>query len=65
VLKQPRRHELRNSDLGPEFSESRIQSALQSAGLQCQKLERTAILDAVADEIGVGNVVGWFQGRME
>ncbi len=40
VLKQPRRHELKNSYLGPEFSESRIQSALQQAGLQCQKLER-------------------------
>jgi carbamoyltransferase len=65
VLKQPRHYELKNSYLGPEFSESRIQSALQSAGLQYRKLERSPLLDAVADEIAVGKVVGWFQGRME
>ena len=65
VLKQPRRHQLKNAYLGPEFSESRIQSALQSAGLQCRKLERAALLDKTAEQIAAGNVVGWFQGRME
>jgi len=65
VLKQPRRHELTDACLGPEFSESRIQSSLQGAGLQFRKLERAALLDAVAEHIAAGNVVGWFQGRME
>jgi carbamoyltransferase len=65
VLRQPRRHELKNAYLGPEFSESRVQSSLQAAGLPFRKLERSALLDAVADEIAAGNVVGWFQGRME
>ena len=65
VLKQPRRYELKHSYLGPEFSESRIQSALQNAGLEFRKLERSTLLDEVADEIAAGNVIGWFQGRME
>ena len=65
VLKQPRRHELKHSYLGPEFSESRIQSSLQNARLEFRKLERPALLDEVADQIAAGNVVGWFQGRME
>jgi carbamoyltransferase len=65
VLKRPGRHELKNAYLGPEFSDSRIQSALQNAGLESHKLERGALLDAVAEQIAVGNVVGWFQGRME
>ena len=65
VLKQSRRHELKNSYLGPEFSESRIESALESAGLKYRKLERTALLDATAEQIAAGNVIGWFQGRME
>ena len=65
VLKQPRRHELKNSYLGPEFSDSRIESALQSAGLKYRKLERAALLDATAEQIAAGNVIGWFQGRME
>jgi carbamoyltransferase len=65
VLKQPRRHELKHSYLGPEFSESRIQSALQNVGLESRKLDRPALLDEVADQIAAGNVIGWFQGRME
>ena len=65
VLKQPRRHELKHSYLGPEFSDSRVQSALQSAGLQYRELEWQALLDQVAEQIAAGNVVGWFQGRME
>jgi carbamoyltransferase len=65
VLKQPRRHELKSSYLGPEFLDSRIQSSLQSAGLEYRKLERTELLNAVADQIAAGNVIGWFQGRME
>ena len=65
VLKQPRRHELKHSYLGPEFSESPINSALQRAGLESRKLERAALLEAVAEQIAAGNVVGWFQGRTE
>src|SRR5579871_6657030 len=64
VLKQSYRHELKHSYLGPEFSESYIQRALQNAGLQCRKLERADLLTEVADQIAAGNVVGWFQGRM-
>jgi carbamoyltransferase len=65
VLNQPRRHELKNSYLGPEFSEPRIESALRNVGLDYRKLERAPLLEAVAEQIAGGNVVGWFQGRME
>jgi carbamoyltransferase len=65
VLNQPRRHELRNSYLGPEFCESRIQAVLEKAGLESRKLEREALLQQTAEQIAAGNVVGWFQGRME
>jgi len=65
VLKQPRRHELKSSYLGPEYSDSRIQSSLESTGLHSRKLERAELTDAVATQIAAGNVVGWFQGRME
>ncbi len=65
VLKQPRRVELINAYLGPEFSDSRIQSALRNAGLESQKVDRAALVDSVAEQIASGKVVGWFQGRME
>src|SRR5579872_1329626 len=65
VLKQPRRNRLDHSYLGPEFADSRIESALRNAGLESRKLDREALLDTVADRIAAGEVVGWFQGRME
>jgi carbamoyltransferase len=65
VLKQPRRHELKHSYLGPEFSDSRIESALRGASLQYRKLDRDSLLDQTAQRIAAGDVVGWFQGRME
>jgi carbamoyltransferase len=65
VLKQPRRYELKSSYLGPEFSDARIQSALESAPLEFRKLERAELVNAVAAQVAAGNVVGWFQGRME
>ena len=65
ALKQPRRHELKNSYLGPEFSDSYIESSLKKATLDYRKLQRAPLLEAVAEEIAAGNVIGWFQGRME
>ena len=65
VLKQPCRYELKNSYLGLEFPERRIEAALKSAGLDYRKLERVPLVETVADQISEGNVVGWFQGRME
>jgi len=65
VLKQPRSYVMNNSYLGPDFSESRIESALKNANLRYQRLERNPLLEAVAEQIAAGNVTGWFQGRME
>jgi len=65
VLKKPREHAMKNSYLGPEFTDTRIEPSLQSAGVKYQKLERGPLLDHVAANIAGGGVVGWFQGRME
>jgi carbamoyltransferase len=65
VLKQSRRHELKDSYLGPEFSQSCIESSLKKACLDYRKLERAPLLEMVAEQIAAGNVIGWFQGRME
>jgi len=65
VLNHPRRYVMQNSYLGPDFADERIKSALNQASLHYRKLERAPLLDAVAEQIAAGNVVGWFQGRME
>ena len=65
VLNQARRFVMKNSYLGPQFSDARIESALRKADLHYRKLERQPLLDAVAQKIAAGEVVGWFQGRLE
>jgi len=65
VLGHSCRYVMKNSYLGPEFSDARIESELKKANLRYRKLEREPLLAAVAEQIAAGNVVGWFQGRME
>ncbi len=65
VLNQPRCFVMKNSYLGPEFSGDCIESDLKKAKLPYRKLEREPLLQAVAQQIAAGNIVGWFQGRME
>jgi carbamoyltransferase len=65
ILQQPRQEQMSHAYLGCEFSEPKIESALKSAHVKYKRLEREPLLDAVASEMTSGNVVGWFQGRME
>jgi carbamoyltransferase len=65
ILKQPRRFEWKNSYLGPEFADAQIEGDLRRANLRYRRLEREPLLEAVAQQVAEGNVVGWFQGRME
>jgi carbamoyltransferase len=65
VLKQPRRHSMKHSNLGPEFSPDKIERELRTADLKFVRLEREPLLQSVAQQMAAGNVVGWFQGRME
>ncbi len=65
VLKEGRRWKMENSYLGNEFSDSFIKSELEKYKLSYRKLEREELLDATTEEIKNGNVIGWFQGKME
>ena len=65
VLKQPRKSVLKNSYLGPEFSDEAIEVELKRVGLAYRKFQREPFLEEVANLVADGNVVGWFQGRME
>lgn len=51
--------------LGPEYDEVSIRQTLQESKLAFCELDRQALLDATVDEIEKGNVIGWYQGRME
>lgn len=48
---------------GPEYSDEDIESALKQSDLDYTK--ENAIYETVADLLNKGQVVGWFQGRLE
>lgn len=65
VLRGGQRFEMTDAYLGLEFSECAIRSALDAAGVRYERHERDALIRETVDVIERGDVVGWFQGRME
>jgi carbamoyltransferase len=65
ILKEKKRWVMKNAYLGNEFSDEFVKTELERYKIPYRKLEREQLLDATAEEIKNGNVVGWFQGRME
>jgi carbamoyltransferase len=49
--------------LGPQFNERKVLAAVKEAGLVPRRSKNAA--REAADMIADGNIVGWFQGRME
>ncbi len=56
---------MHGAQLGPEFSDSEIESELRAAGASFERLDREPLLERTAEILASDNVVGWFQGRME
>ena len=50
---------------GPGYSDEDCAEAIAAAGLRGERLDDDALFPAVAERIAAGDVVGWFQGRME
>lgn len=63
LLKEPRSFELRTAYWGPGFTEEEIRKALDEAKLTYRRSDHVA-KDAAA-LLAEGNILGWFQGRME
>ncbi|MBI4945060.1 MAG: carbamoyltransferase [Bacteroidetes bacterium] len=52
--------------LGPEYSEKKIEQMNRKVMAVCKKFsDFSTLTEHIASEIAEGNVVGWFQGRME
>jgi carbamoyltransferase len=51
--------------LGPEFGAEAIKTALDGCKLSYEFASESQVLDATVDALSRGQLVGWFQGRME
>jgi carbamoyltransferase len=65
IRKEGRRSITNNAYLGEAYSDAVIEAELQKSGIRYERLDRDALIERTADEIVKGNVIGWFQGRME
>jgi carbamoyltransferase len=64
-LGRPRSFVMEHAFTGPEYTDAEIEAALAAAGVQAERLDDDALFATVAERIAAGDVVGWFQGRME
>lgn len=65
ILKEGKRWVMKNSYLGDEYSDEQIEIELDRYKIPYEKLDRETLIDRTTEEIKNGNVIGWFQGRME
>ena len=65
VLGAPRSFVMTHAYTGPEYTDEEIAAAVRVAGLNAEHLDDDALFPRVAARIADGDVVGWFQGRME
>jgi carbamoyltransferase len=65
VLDHPRIEAMEHAYLGPDYSETEIQTMLKNYGAPARQLERGDLVREVAELIDGQTVIGWFQGRME
>jgi carbamoyltransferase len=65
VLGQPRAFQLTNAYWGTHYSDDAIRAELTRVGLTYTTLDDDALTQTAARHIAAGEVVGWFQGRME
>ena len=56
---------MKGSFLGPEYNDERVVEFLNKRQSKFTKLNDDELPGLVADLIAAGNVIGWFQGRME
>jgi carbamoyltransferase len=64
-LGKPRGFVMEHAYTGPQYGDDEIRAALEAAGLEARRLDDDELFRTVAERIAAGDVVGWFQGRME
>ena len=65
IVQQPSEIITNNIYVGPEYSNDKIKSFLEKNEISYEFLEREALLKNTAKLISEGNIVGWYQGKME
>jgi carbamoyltransferase len=65
VLGEPRGFVMEHAYTGPQYADDECEAAIRAAGLESRRLPDEDLFRSIAERIAQGDVVGWFQGRME
>ena len=65
VLGHERKHVMEHAYLGPAYSSKEAERAVLNRGLGFKRLSEAELASHVAGRLSRGEIVGWFQGRME
>jgi len=65
ILNAPRGYVMEGACTGPEFSDAEIRVELERSALAYESYSDREVTRRAAADIAKGEVVGWFQGRME
>jgi carbamoyltransferase len=64
-LKQPRAFVMEHAYTGPGYENGQIEAAVRGSGMRHIRLQPECVTQTAARAIADGQIVGWFQGRME
>ncbi len=65
LLNNPRCEPMKNAYLGPGFTPAQLRRVLQRDNAPFKELPDQELADFVAERIAAGEIVAWFEGRME
>ncbi len=65
VLGKPRTFVMNDAYTGPRYTNGRIEAALKEYNLAYKSLDEKELVSSAAEIVARGDVLGWFQGRME
>ena len=57
--------DMQGSYLGPQYSQKEVERKLNDLGAKFEILNEENLIKRVTEDLSKGNVIGWFQGRME
>ena len=64
-LGNKRNEAMTHASLGPEFSPEQIKRILRREGLDFKEMEYSVLAPYIAGKIARGEIIGWFQGKVE
>jgi carbamoyltransferase len=65
ILGNPRSFVMQDAYTGPSFTNGRVEAVLKANNLAYQQLDEDDLVQKASEVVAQGDILGWYQGRME